>query len=46
MFIMIGKSYHECNLESIVIMKTNIPIEKVRDMSDEELDNILDKLGL
>lgn len=34
------------NLESIVIMKTDIPIEKVRDMSDEELDNILDKLGL
>lgn len=34
------------NLEDIVIMKTDIPIEKVRDMSDEELNNILDKLGL
>lgn len=34
------------NLEDIIIMKTDIPIEKVRDMSDEELNNILDKLGL
>lgn len=34
------------NLENIVIMKTDIPVEKVRDMSDEELDNILTKLGL
>lgn len=34
------------NLEDIVIMKTDIPIEKVRDMSDEELNNILDKLEL
>nr|DAM74636.1 MAG TPA: hypothetical protein [Crassvirales sp.] len=34
------------NLENIVIMKTDIPIEKVRDMSDEELENILNKLGL
>lgn len=34
------------NLENIVIMKTDIPIEKVRDMSDEELNNILDKLKL
>lgn len=34
------------NLENIVIMKTDISIEKVRDMSDEELNNILDKLEL
>ena len=34
------------NLEDVVIMKTDIPIEKVRDMSYEELNNILDKLGL
>ncbi|WP_440338470.1 hypothetical protein [Megamonas funiformis] len=34
------------NLEDIVIMKTDIPIEKVRDMSDEELNNILDKIEL
>ena len=31
-------------LEDVVIMKTDIPIEKIRDMSDEELNNILDKL--
>jgi hypothetical protein len=33
-------------LEDIVIMKTDIPIEKIRDMSDEELNDILDKLEL
>lgn len=33
------------NLENVVIMKTDIPIEKVRGMSDEELNNILYKLN-
>lgn len=32
------------NLEDIVIMKTDISIEKVRDMSDEELNNVLNRI--
>lgn len=33
-----------CNMEDAVILRTEIPIDKVRAMSDEELQKIIDKL--
>lgn len=33
-----------CNMEDVVILGTEIPIDKVRAMSDEELQKIIDKL--
>lgn len=33
-----------CNMEDAVISKTEIPIDKVKTMSNKELEKILDKL--